>query len=166
MKKYLFTFKTALQKAYTYRWIQFIWLISSLITPIILITLWNNNENSVAGLTKGELITYYFILATLVQTITPHVDKNISDDINSGRLNNFLTKPYKYIVHRYVNEIPYVVQSAIYFIIPGTVIFIIFRNVLTLPNLTFTKGLSFILICFLSYNMQFLLNFWVFLPFG
>lgn len=160
MRKYIQTFKTSLQKAVTYKSVEFIWIISAFITPLLFMSLWSQNKDSpVEGMNLSEMVTYYLVITLISQLVSPHIDWDVVNDINKGTLNFYLVKPYKYLIQLFIQEFAWKIISYLGNIIPLGIFIIIYKEYLILPSLGISKILFVLLICILSYVLMFLLQF-------
>jgi ABC-2 type transport system permease protein len=158
--KYTQTFKMFVKKAQTYWSIELVWVINAFLTPFLFIQIWKHNEASqIAGFSLPEMITYYIVLTTVSQIVTPHIDWNVINDINEGNLRFFLMKPYKYFLFKFIEEIPWKMAAWIINIFPLLLFSFIYKDFLYFPSFTVEKVLTIIVLFVCSYLLLFLMQF-------
>lgn len=159
MKKYIATFKISLQKTFTYRSVEIIWVIYSFITPLLFMQIWSKNINNVQGFDLSEIVTYYFIMTIIEILVTPHVLFNVVNNIRDGDINFSLLKPYSYFTKLFVEEIPYKFTAYLFSIVPFAFFILIYKSYIVIPSLTISKIALLIVILLLSYLLLFLIEF-------
>lgn len=160
MKKYLQTFKLALQKAFTYKSIEFIWVISAFLTPFLLMTLWSQNHtDKIEGFNLSEIVTYYFVMTFVIQLVSPHINWNVANDINNGTLAFYLVKPYKYFIQLFIQEIAWKIIAYICVFFPLLLFAFIYRSNIVIPSMNLQKVMFIIVLCISSYLLMFLVEF-------
>lgn len=106
LAKYILIFKNNWQYEIEYRLNALIWLLVSFITFAVVIFLWNDiysAQDILGDYDKKQMITYYLITVYLLATIYPGI--SVTQDIRSGRLSTYLTKPTSYIIYKYVTSL-------------------------------------------------------------
>lgn len=160
MKKYLQCFRMGMQKALTYRAVEFIWVVSAFIAPILYIAVWSRSDQSLSsGYTVSEMITYYIVIAILSQLITPHIDWDVANTIKKGELNFFLLKPYRFIIKLFLEEIPWKMLNAVLTTIPIGILAILYHRYISFPHLNIGIVLSVLFMSLTSYILLFLVQF-------
>jgi ABC-2 type transport system permease protein len=80
------------------------------------------NQTLIEGFTL-IMILWYLVMTESIVTSHGGVLEDIGDDVISGNIANYLTKPYNYILYRYANTIGYaLVKFLLTFIIGGTIL--------------------------------------------
>jgi len=162
MKKYLLTYKMGIQKALTYRSVEIIWIISAFLTPLLFMTLWSRNAQSgVSSMNLSEIVTYYFLITLFSQLLSPHIEWDIARDINEGSLSNYLLKPYKYFIHQIIYELAWKTVTQIFNLIPIVIFAVIFRQYISIPQITISKIAFILMLCALSYLLTFLIQYFL-----
>jgi ABC-2 type transport system permease protein len=102
LEKYTTAFSNSWQGQFEYRFDTFNRFLIAFISLVSIFYLWNNvygTSDSINGFTKQQLITYYIIVGYLFSSIactTP-----IPDEIISGTITSFITKPINYLLYHY-----------------------------------------------------------------
>src|SRR3954467_1958362 len=85
--------------AIQYRVESFIYVLSELLPPIMMMFLWlavYQNQSSVAGYSLGEMLGYTVGVMVLRGTVTVHVEWALDHEIRDGQLSAALIRPFNY----------------------------------------------------------------------
>ncbi len=156
--KYFLTFKNVLQNELEFRTNTVINFLFASIVLISTIYLWSNvftNRVQIAGYTKEQIITYYILVAFLLVAINS--DLTVIDDIRTGGLSAYITRPISYIWYQYWQSL----GRKLFRIVTGLpilfLIFFIFRNQIYLVTNPYAYLLLMVTI-FSAINLLFLID--------
>lgn len=162
MKLYLKIFKIGLSNHLEYRVNFLSSLLFSLVPFGVNTLLWvavaYQNDQMLLGI-EG-IVSYYFI-TLIVSNITSTVSVlKISDDIRLGDLNKYLLKPYNYALYQLMIDMPQRIVFITINAVPLAIIYILLRKYIIL-QLSWAKIFLFIMFLFLSYLINFLIDFFI-----
>ncbi|BCD99970.1 ABC transporter permease [Marinicellulosiphila megalodicopiae] len=135
MKQYLFIIKGAMQMNFAYRASTLINLAANLVFIIILYYLWQAiyaNKTELNGMTFEQTFLYLVIAATLFNMYRTFTDYNISFDVTSGDIVNYLLKPIDYQLYCMSRALGRISANVIMILIPTALLLYFFMG-LTLP---------------------------------
>ena len=172
MNKYWQVVSIGIQNTLVYR-VNFLFRVLFGFIPLIAIlsmwrTIYEGKENSVAGYTLGQMISYYLI-KTIVDALTAvsEDDWQIAADIKDGHISQFLLKPIDYLSYRLCLFAAGRMIYSVVALVPVGLLVLWFRNWFVLPPDWPTFGwflvsvlMTALLQFFISYTMA-LLAFWV-----
>lgn len=96
MKKYVAIVLVGLKEALAYRGHLFVWVLVGVmeisVFPFVLLAAYAHDP-TIGGLTKNELITYYFFLPIITNLTISFSWDDIKNEIQDGRLSNWLVRP-------------------------------------------------------------------------
>lgn len=162
MKKYLFVYRTSLQRFIEYRSELAIDLIGKILIPIFVqLVLWqaiilSSQTGEVSGYKFADL-TRYLILSILVFNLmrVDNIEREIARAIREGDLNKYLTKPIDFMIYHFMI---FLADSTP--LIAGTVItyaFLTISGIVVTPMINVLLGTSVIVLAiFVAYMMSFL----------
>jgi ABC-2 type transport system permease protein len=170
--KYLKVFDIGLQNTFVYRWNFLLRALFGFVPLIGTVSIWralfNERGSGIGGYEFGSMI-YYFLLTLLAENlITPTEDEwQIAADIREGQINSFLTKPLNYLGYRFTLFLSYRALYTVVTIVPVALVFVWFRNTITLPvhaqtwllamiSLAMAAGIQFLI----AYSLA-MLAFWI-----
>ena len=161
MNKYLKVFDIGLQNTFVYRWNFLLRALFGFVPLIGTVCIWRalfQSRGSSIGGYEYESMIYYFLLTLLAENlITPTEDEwQIASDIREGQINSFLTKPLNYLAYRFTLFLSYRTLYTVVTIIPIALVFIWFRQMLTLPTHLWTWPLA-VLSLAMAAGIQFLI---------
>lgn len=134
----------------------FVWLLSSLLQPIMLIGFWTiavKSNNTIKWSTNS--ITGYYLLLIVVSTFMPWVEETISkEDILEGKLSQYLLKPYSYYWFKFFEELPYRILQCFYALVIILFVFVVGHIQLIYFN-SVSSVLLFTLMAVSAYMMAF-----------
>lgn len=173
MKKYWAIVKSTWQEYLTYRFNFFLEVIGGIISMLVIIALWyviykEKGQVEINGYSLAEMITY-LLLAGLIHSflwLTAQGDE-INDDINQGRLSNFLVKPLNPAFYWLCRDFCRRIMTLTLGLIEFAIIFFLFKNFLIGPASFFHLFLFFLAIIlggFLHFIIFFLFSiiaFWM-----
>lgn len=102
--KYRHVFGIGLQGGIVYRWNFLIRVLFSLLQLAVVVTLWRaayGEQGEIAGRSYQEMISYFLVMTIANYFISAfNEDFQIGEEIRSGTINQFLTKPIDYFGYR------------------------------------------------------------------
>lgn len=137
--KYWKMFDVGLQNTFVYRWNFLLRSLFGLLplagTVFIWRAIFSESSKAIGGYDYASMI-WYFLLALLVDNlITPTEDEwQIASDIREGQINSFLVKPINYLGYRVSLYLSYRAIYTVVTILPVTLVFLVFRDYVTLPT--------------------------------
>lgn len=170
MKKYLRIIISVIKESSAYR-INHIMSILVIVLPLVFtLLLWNaifNESESIAGYTRMKIITYYILCALIMDLTYAGVNYEIAEDIQKGKLSQYLIKPLSYLNHSFAvkigSNVPYFVISFIAIFLYTTLVLRVFYLQTNFINiLMFIMSLFFA--CVLSFIFTFIVSlsaFWL-----
>jgi ABC-2 type transport system permease protein len=138
LEKYLTVFNLGIQNTFVYRWNYFLRALFGLIPLAGTVFLWraifHERGAGLHGYDYGSMIYYYLLMLLVSNLVTPTEDEfQIAADIREGQINSFLTKPMSYLGYRTSIFLSARLVYTAVTIIPIALIFVYFRNYITLP---------------------------------
>ncbi len=100
LKKYLTLFKVSWERAIEYRFDFLMWRVRSLVLLVTLYFLWTTvfaGKVNLFGFGRDQILTYVLGSTFLFSLVFVHSMDNIANDIASGGLSMFLTKPISFL---------------------------------------------------------------------
>jgi ABC-2 type transport system permease protein len=173
MRKYLKMMNIGIQMNFIYRYNFIIQTVSQFAPLITTVILWNaiflsTSHATVGGYSQTNMICY-FLLENLVALVTGlwFQDYEITGEIRSGQINQFLLRPVNYLVYRWVLVLAKKMIYMAFTIIPILIGYYFLRDYLVPPKDTLTLILvivSTFLALFLNTLLSFcagLIGFWL-----
>lgn len=170
--KYLKVFDIGLQNTFVYRWNFLLRSLFGFVPLIGTVFIWRAifeaRGSSIGGYEYRSMI-YYFLLTILAENlITPTEDEwQIAADIREGQINAFLTKPLNYLGYRMSLFLSYRALYTAVTILPLALIFLWFRDYITLPANALTWVLTAVSLVmagliqfFIAYSLA-MIAFWI-----
>ncbi len=170
LAKYRHVFNVGLQNNLVYRWNFAMRAIFSLVHLAFVFILWGaayQGETHIGGFSLEQTLTYFISLLVLQFFIGAFSeDYEISEEIRSGLINQFLTKPINYFVYRFTIFVSARLVSGLLALVPLMLCLPLIADYLTFPGETWrlVVGLP---AAFMSAMIQFtiayifgLLTFW------
>ena len=170
--KYVSVFKLGLQNTFVYRWNYLLRAVFGLIPLAGTVFLWravfNEKGGGMQGYDYGSMIYYYLLMILVSNLVTPTEDEwQIAADIREGQINSFLTKPLSYLAYRFCIFLSGRLVYTLVTILPIALIFVYFRDFITLPANGATYFFSFVSLVmsgliqfFISYSIS-MMAFWI-----
>ena len=149
LAKYIAVFKLGLQNTFVYRWNYLLRAVFGLIPLAGTVFLWravfNEKGGGMQGYDYGSMIYYYLLTILVSNLVTPTEDEwQIASDIREGQINSFLTKPLNYLAYRFSIFLSGRLVYTVVTILPIGLIFVYFRDYITLPSEPIAYGCAFI----------------------
>jgi ABC-2 type transport system permease protein len=171
MKKYIITYKNALNSFLQYRLNLGLLLVSHTISFSGLLFLWiavYDTGQSVGTYTLGGILMYYVVLIVVRLTVANGVGMGfgVVDQINEGVITNYLLKPYSYKIEMLMRQLAEATINIVFVAPILAVIAFLGRHVVSLPSprqfLYFFGALALAAILyFFIYFLAALSSFWV-----
>ena len=170
--KYGTVFNLGLQNTFVYRWNYFLRALFGLIPLAGTVFLWRavfaEKGGSLHGYDYRSMIWYYLLTLLVSNLVTPTEDEwQIASDIREGQINSFLTKPVNYLAYRFSIFLSGRLVYTAVTIPPILLIFIYYRDYITLPPDLTTYILAFVSLImsamiqfFITYTLA-LMAFWI-----
>lgn len=140
----------------------FMWMVP----PLVSLFVWSTaaGEETIGGLSRGELVAYYLILILINQLTYAQTNWTVGDVIRSGNMNALLLRPMSPVYDALASEIAGKVVYMAFMIPATTILALILRPEL---HLTLHSGLAFVPALALAWALRFfwgyglaLLAFW------
>lgn len=163
--RYLRILSLHMQQIFQERARSFIWFISALLQPLILIGLWTAAFKTQGSSSSWNLITAreYYLILIIVATLMPWTEETVSkEDILARKLTQYLLKPFSYYWYKFYEEIPYRILQCFYAIIISIFLMIIL-GLSVVKNINLLSLTIIILGFFVAFNYKViigLLAFW------
>lgn len=136
--KYRHVFNVGLQSNIVYRWNFAMRAAFSLVHLAFVFILWiaaYRGETHIGGFSLNETLTYFVSLLVLQFFIGAFSeDYEISEEIRSGLINQFLTKPINYFVYRFTIFVAARLVSGLLALVPLTLALPLIGQYLTFPD--------------------------------
>ena len=170
--KYVAVFKLGLQNTFVYRWNYFLRALFGLIPLAGTVFLWRaifrESGGGMQGYDYGSMVYYYLLMILVSNLVTPTEDEwQIAADIREGQINSFLTKPLSYLGYRFSIFLSGRLVYTLVTIIPIALIFLYFRDYITLPKNPIAYPAAFISLLmsamiqfFITYSIA-MMAFWI-----
>lgn len=158
MKKLLIFIKLSISSAIEYRGDILLYVFGNITQPMVILLIWLaiSKSSGTLPISQNELIVYYLLVIILHLITSTWGAIFITSDIRLGKLSPFLTKPASYLLHQIGNNIGEKLIKAIYTIPLVIILGLIFHA--TLPELSFISLIIFIISCFLSATIMFMID--------
>jgi ABC-2 type transport system permease protein len=136
--KYRHVFNVGLQSNIVYRWNFAMRAAFSLIHLVFVFILWSaayRGETEIGGFNLNQTLTYFVSLLVLQFFIGAfNEDYEISEEIRSGLINQFLTKPINYFVYRFTIFLAARLVSGLLALVPLLLALPLIGDYLTFPD--------------------------------
>lgn len=104
VNKYRHVFTMGLQGGIVYRWNFLVRVLFSLLQLAVAVTLWRaayGNKAAIGGRSFEEMMSYFVVMTVAEYFISAfNEDYQIGEEIRSGTINQFITKPIDYFAYR------------------------------------------------------------------
>lgn len=142
--RYVRIFLLTLQQVFEERAQTFVWFLLSCVNPFLMILFWKGT--SLSSATLSLISSYYFFLIIGGSFIMSHSEESVAiQDIQEGRLSNYLLKPFGYFVFIWLGELPYRFLQGFFGVVIVT-LFIFFLHIHVVIDLNLFNILMTILI--------------------
>ncbi|HDX9579238.1 TPA: ABC-2 family transporter protein [Bacillus pseudomycoides] len=141
MKKYLKPMMLSFQAVFQYRMNVVLYMIFGLIPLVALILLWHSlfeTQNNIQGYTLEMMITYVIIAKLIELLLIPEMHWSINEEIQSGELSKYLTKPFSYFGYWFSHNLGNKIIQVLMSVIPIIPIIFLNRDYFLLPTLKYT----------------------------
>ncbi len=151
-------FLTSFQDAFESRSRSFVWFLTVVVSPLILILFWRGAASG--GRVVGDgwtfpLLTSYYLLVIIAEVmLTSHIEDDVArHDIKEGNLTPYLLKPFSYYTFKFLYEIPYrIIQGGM-----GICVFLFVSLYIGVVNIP--ASLNTLLLCLVIAILAFLISF-------
>jgi ABC-2 type transport system permease protein len=148
--KYFLVFKNGAQNVLTYRFNIFAWFVSESLSLLAMSYVWLSiyRQGGQIGSYSLRSLIAYFILAKLVNMVVVAGDASsvVADDINQGRLNNFILKPLSYFWFNFSRSLGNLAVSLAMYSLPLALAFIYFNSQLVFGKINLLFFLAFLVL--------------------
>ncbi len=158
LQKYVVVFSNTWQEMVTYRVNTLIELGMGFLTFFSMYFVWTEmfrDKVSILGYSMGDMIAYYALIGYILSSIVSYVP--IADEIRTGQLSKYLTRPISYFGHHYVKNL----AERIYFLMIGLpavfCLFYYFRDVIQV-DFDISRFVLSIIALFGAISIMFLLS--------
>lgn len=162
LRKYRAIFEIYLHECFAYPAASFIWVLADAQTAMILPAVWlacSGASQTVAGMARPELITYYMISMVLTQFITCHLMWDIAWDIREGDFSTHLLRPIHYFKFNLARNLAWRSTKLVLFLPLAGLVYLIYQSVGMSPiHLSGAFFVSVILAQMLSYCAAFCMS--------
>lgn len=138
----------------------FLLAFSWMIPPLIYLFVWATaaGEQTVGGLTRGELVAYYLALIVVNQLTYAQVNWTVGDVIQSGGLNTLLLRPQSPFANALATEIA---GKGVYLLFVGPVTLLLALFLHPSAEIQLVNGLAFLPALLLAWLLRFLWGYWL-----
>lgn len=171
MKKYLSVFKISFQQEFVYRLNFIMWRVRNVLQIFLIFFLWNAVFSQpgavVFGYDRAKILTYVFGILVLRAVVFSARTVDVSGEISSGDLTNYLLKPVSYFKYWFTRDLSSKALNLGFAAVETTILFLILKPVFFLqtnPTLVLAFAISIILAVFLYFHLLFIVNlvaFWM-----
>lgn len=147
------------------------WLILSVINPLLLLIFWTgvsqSGAGSLAGWSLSSITTYYLLLIFASSFLITHRETDIAVlDIQEGGLVSYLLKPFSYFLLHFFGELGWRVMQGSFAVIIFLILSVLLNHTITSATpLSFLLSFCIIVLGYvISFTLKFLLGlsaFWV-----
>lgn len=157
--RYFRIFLLHFQEAFENRGTSFVWILLSIIGPLIGLSYWiavyHSQKGSIVGWELSSVTSYYFLLIVAGGFLIAHREFVVAErDIHEGNLASFLLKPFSYFWNNFFGELPWRIHQGVL----GIIVVFIFSQVFG-SFLQVTSSPLILALAFLSFVLGLLLSF-------
>ena len=131
MKKYLSIFKISFQEEFVYKWNFILWrfrnVLQILFTYFLWDTVYSDPGKIISGYDRERILTYVFGVMIVKSLVLSARSIDVSYDVASGDLSNYLVKPVSYFKYFFVRDIASKVLNLFFAVIEFLVLFIVLK---------------------------------------
>ncbi len=144
MKKYLQIFKISFEEEFAYRLNFILWRIRNVmqifLTYFIWSTVYSDPAKQIFGYDRTKILTYVFGIMIVRALVLSARAMDVSNDVASGNLSNYLTKPVNYFKYWFTRDISSKVLNLIFATIEFILLFLVLK-----PPFLFQTNIAVIL---------------------
>lgn len=161
--RYFRIFLLHIQQVLEQRSYMMVYLIISLISPILLVLFWSGatagGKSIVPGWNFANIASYYFYLTLISGLLMAHVEYPVSRaHIKDGQLATFLVKPLPYFLQVFFSEFAWRIIRALLGIIIFIAFFLLWHNVIFSLHNSFLSWLVIVCILFSGFFLSFVIK--------
>lgn len=157
------------KEAIAYPAVVMIWFMADTLGSIVLPFVWiaaAGKSETVAGLTRSEMVTYYLVAVVLSQFTTSHMMWDIAWDIQEGMVTTYLLRPVDYLTAKAAQNLAWRSVKLVCFIPFLIFCFLVYRSLAPFSEVHFTPAffgaaLLAMLLSFLANFCMAMIGFWV-----
>jgi ABC-2 type transport system permease protein len=161
--KYLAFLKISLKKSLVYRFRSFIWFFFEVGPALMMLFFWSvvfQSKSQIAGFDLYAMVIYYLVIMFSRSLILSHPEETLEEEIYTGQINAYLSRPANLIDLKFFYEIAYKFLRFLYLIpLLGACYFFFFKNQDLNFSFKIENLLFFLLSCSLSFYLFFLMKF-------
>ncbi|MCL1935233.1 MAG: ABC-2 family transporter protein [Defluviitaleaceae bacterium] len=137
LKKYLKVFKISFQLVFQYRFNVVLQMFFGFLPLIALISLWHSlftDNNTINGYSIEMMVTYLIVAKVIDTILMPDMHWQVNEDIKTGELSKYLTKPISYFSYWFFNSLGNRIVRILLSIIPISIVIILNMGYFLIPN--------------------------------
>lgn len=144
--------------AFTYRGDVFLYTISNISAPVVLLAVWLSviSSGGNAPLSRNEFVQYYLVLTLINLWTSAWASPFIASDIRLGRISPYLTKPASFLAFQVGNNLGEKFLKSIYLV--PILIALYYILDISLPSFTLVSATAFIASWVMAGVITFLIN--------
>lgn len=165
MKKYFSVFKISFQQEFVYRLNFIMWRVRNVFQIFLIFFLWNAVFSQpgavVFGYDRTKILTYVFGILVLRAIVFSARTVDVSGEISSGDLTNYLLKPVSYFKYWFTRDLSSKALNLSFAVVETGILYILLKPVFfiqTNPTLLFSFLTSLALAIFLYFHILFIVN--------
>lgn len=169
MKRYASIFFLYAQHALEYKSRSFVWFLLVLIDALVYLLFWRGvltGPDASSVWTMQKAISYYLILLVAGTLLQVHIEEEVAfEDIQYGRLSQYLLRPFSYLGFKFFQEIPWRIIQGGFGLITLVIISVFFQRIQTVTDLSVLPVIALIaanayLLCFIYKMIVGIIAFW------
>ena len=166
MKKYWAIARQMIIRTLEFRAEIIIWIMLDAVPFLVMFLVWNklfSQQEVIRGLTLGQTIHYYLLVALISGIIGCHFEEWRSREIKDGKIDFFMTRPLSYINEVLLKDLGGKMVYLVIFL-PLYIFFFFFsQHIFDIPSLTLTLSqVSIVTLLLVSgYIFSFILSLWI-----
>lgn len=171
INKYISIFKISFQEEFAYRVNFIMWRVRNVLQIFLIFFLWDsvysNPGTQLFGYDRNKILTYVFGILILRAIVLSARTVDVSGEISSGDLTNFLLKPVSYIKYWFTRDISSKALNLSFAAVETSLLFLILKPPFYWqadPTYLFLTLLAIIFAILIFFNLLFLVNlitFWI-----
>lgn len=159
MKKYLQVIKSTVDEITTYRFNFTVWRFRNVLQLLTIYFLWltvTPDRGQIFGYTQASILTYVLGASLLGSIVLSTRTQEIGENINSGDLSMFLSRPWNYFVYWFARDIGDKAFNIGFSIVELLILYFILK-----PELVLQFDISIILLTIFAVTLAVFLNFFI-----
>ena len=133
--------------------LSFVWFLSSLLTPLLMLIFWSGataaQGGSILSWSYSSFATYYLLVALAGSLFVAHIEEDVATkDINRGELSVYLLRPMPYYGFKFINELPWRVLQGCFAFISIFLVFLFAPHLIRITNSPLLLFLAILMMIF------------------